>query len=114
MAETTVVRECDGARTVFRLAGFFDRSMAWSLREEIAAEKSSLEILLDFSLVRDFSDLAVAILAHGLTRIARRVAFRGLRQHQVRILRYCGVAVDEPAARLDPAAGGGPTERRPS
>jgi hypothetical protein len=26
------------------------------------------------------------------------VLFRGLRQHQLRIFRYCGVAVDEPSA----------------
>ena len=57
------------------------------------------EVLVDFSLVRDFSDLGVAVLAQGVQSSGRRVQFRGLRQHQLRIFRYCGVTVDEVSAR---------------
>jgi anti-anti-sigma regulatory factor len=94
MSERTMSREIDGGRAVYRFGGTFDRASAWTLRDQVERE-SAAEVLLDFSLVREFSDLAVAVLAHGLTATGRRVQFRGLRQHQLRIFRYCGVAVDE-------------------
>jgi len=93
-----IAREQDGQRVAFRVAGVFDRTSAWALREKIERESAS-ELLLDFSQVRDFSDLGVAVLAHGVTRAGQRVLFRGLRQHEIRIFRYCGVAVDETSAR---------------
>ena len=102
MPDGTISREPDGERVVFRVAGAFDRTAAWSLREQVERE-AAREVLLDFSLVRDFSDLGVAVLAHGLTAARRRVLFRGLRQHQLRVFRYCGVAVEELAARDVPA-----------
>jgi anti-anti-sigma regulatory factor len=98
MRGCAITRERDGQRTTYRLAGIFDRAAAWALRERIEREAAS-EVLLDFSHVRDYSDLGVAVLAHGLTSASRRVLFRGLRQHQLRIFRYCGVAVDEMSAR---------------
>lgn len=97
MADCIISREPDGERVVYRVAGSFDRAGAWSLREQVERE-SAREVLLDFSLVREFSDLGVAVLAHGLTTAGRRVLFRGLRQHQLRVFRYCGVAVDELAS----------------
>jgi anti-anti-sigma regulatory factor len=103
MADCTISREVDGKRVVYRLGGVFDRSGAWSLRDKIESEPAGAEVLLDFSLVRDFSDLGVAVLAHGLSAGTHQVLFRGLRQHQLRIFRYCGVVVDEGHAR-EPAA----------
>jgi anti-anti-sigma regulatory factor len=97
-ADWSIHRERDGDRAVYRLAGVFDRASAWALREKVERE-SAPEILLDFGAVRDFSDLGVAVLAHGLTTTEHRIVFRGLRQHQLRILRYCGVAVEELTAR---------------
>ncbi len=98
MTDCTIAREREGDRAVFRLGGVFDRASAWTLRGKVEHEDAS-EVLFDFSQVRDFSDLGVAVLAHGLTGVSRRVLFRGLRQHQVRIFRYCGVAVEETSAR---------------
>lgn len=96
MSESTITREWEGDRLVVRVSGVFDRASAWALRDRVEHE-SVQEVLLDFSLVRDFSDLGVAVLAHGLSGLRRRVAFRGLRQHQLRIFRYCGVPVEETA-----------------
>lgn len=83
---------------MFRLGGVFDRAGAWSLRERIAREGEG-EVVLDFSHVRDISDLGIAVLAHGVSGASRRVLFRGLRQHQLRIFRYCGVPIEEMSGR---------------
>jgi len=98
MSDCDISMEREGDRAVYRLSGVFDRAGAWALRAELDREPAG-EVLLDFSLVRDFSDLGVAVVAHGLTETPRRVLFRGLRQHQLRIFRYCGVAVEETSAR---------------
>ncbi|HEX9291313.1 MAG TPA: STAS domain-containing protein [Anaeromyxobacteraceae bacterium] len=98
MTDCTMAREREGDRVVYRLGGVFDRASAWGLREKMERE-TAREVLLDFSLVRDFSDLGVAVVAHGLNGATRRVLFRGLRQHQLRIFRYCGIAVEELSAR---------------
>jgi anti-anti-sigma regulatory factor len=98
MADCSITKEREGERVLYRLAGVFDRAAAWALREKVDRE-AGREVLLDFSLVRDFSDLGVAVLAHGLTNASRRVLFRGLRQHQLRIFRYCGVPIEEMTAR---------------
>ncbi len=97
MAECTITKERQGDRVTFRVAGVFDRGSAWALRDQLEREGAA-EALLDFSLVRDFSDLGVAILAHGLAGADGRVLLRGLRQHQQRIFRYCGVPAEEPTA----------------
>jgi anti-anti-sigma regulatory factor len=98
MADTRIARDLEGERTVLRIGGTFDREVAWALRDLVAREAGE-ELVLDFSLVRDFSDLGLAVLASALQGSARRVLFRGLRQHQVRIFRYCGLAVEERGAR---------------
>lgn len=103
MADCDISRERDGDRVLYRLSGVFDRTGAWSLREKLDGETAE-DVLLDFSLVRDFSDLGVAVVAHGLHETPRRVRFRGLRQHQLRIFRYCGVSIDD-GARASPATG---------
>jgi anti-anti-sigma regulatory factor len=105
LTNCTIARESEGDQIVYRVTGVVDRASAWALRQTIESE-SAPAVLLDFSLVRDFSDLGVAVLAHGLIGATRRVLFRGLRQHQVRIFRYCGVAPDDrswrEAARGEP------------
>ena len=110
LSTCSITKQPDGDRVVLRVSGVFDRASAWKLREHIEREGPS-ELLLDFSQVRDFSDLGMAVLAHALSRRGQRVLFRGLRQHELRILRYCGVAVDETSARqaeTAPAAERGP------
>ena len=98
MPESSIAREGEGDRAVLRVAGVFDREAAWALRDRVARDAAD-ELVLDFSLVREFSDLGIALLAHALQASPRRVLFRGLRQHQLRIFRYCGFTVDEVTAR---------------
>ena len=85
--------ETEGDRTVIRVAGVFDRASAVELRDRLAHEPAS-DLVLDFSLVREFADLGVATLAHGLAGADRRLHMRGLRQHQLRIFRYFGLDVE--------------------
>ena len=97
MSECTMSRVDRSGRLVFRLAGVFDRTASWELCEEILAE-AEREILLDFTLVRDVSDLALALLAQGIGGSGRRLLFQGLQQTQLRTLRY-GDRVEERTAR---------------
>ncbi|MFL5260843.1 MAG: hypothetical protein ACJ79R_13750 [Anaeromyxobacteraceae bacterium] len=104
MLDCTISRAERRGRAIYAVEGLFNRVAAWSLRDRI--ERDPLrEIVIDFTRVRDFSDLAVAVLAHGLTTATRRVLLRGLRQNQVRIFRACGVAVDELLLADGPGAG---------
>ncbi|GEJ56119.1 STAS domain-containing protein [Anaeromyxobacter diazotrophicus] len=106
MADCNISRERDGERVLYRMSGVFDRIGAWALREKLEVETAA-DVLLDFSLVRDFSDLGVAVVAHALHETPRRVRFRGLRQHQLRIFRYCGLSIDD-GARASPATAAAP------
>ena len=87
------LRETEGGRTVIRLSGVFDHASAAELAERLQQEATN-EVVLDFSLVREFADLGVAALAHGLAGGRQRLLMRGLRQHQLRIFRYFGVDVE--------------------
>lgn len=99
-----IAREREGERVVLRVSGELDRGGAWSLRELLQKEKAP-GLTLDFSLVRSFSDIAVAVLARALSEVQRPFALRGLRQHQLRMFRYCGVDVTEaPADRGEASA----------
>lgn len=93
-AGCTIHREHEGPRTVIRVSGTFDRSSASELTRRVEGEPTDEPLVLDFSLVREFADLGVAALAHGLARAERRLQLRGLRQHQLRIFRYFGVDVE--------------------
>ena len=97
MPSCTIARELDGGLPVLRIGGVFDAKGAWALREHLERDDAA-QLLLDFSLVREFSDLGVAVLANGLQESGREVRFRGLRQHQLRIFRYCGLRLEDPAA----------------
>ncbi|HVI96581.1 MAG TPA: STAS domain-containing protein [Anaeromyxobacter sp.] len=88
----TIEMERESGRTVFRVSGVFDRSSAAELRRRLDAEDGA-DVILDFSLVREFADLGVAALASELGA-GRRLRLRGLRQHQLRIFRYFGVDID--------------------
>ena len=99
----TFVREVEGGRAVIRLSGVFDRVSAAELAERLEAERGG-EVVLDFSLVREFADLGVAALAHELAGGDRRLLMRGLRQHQLRIFRYFGVDVEALQATPTPQA----------
>ncbi len=93
MLGCSIQTETEGVHTVIRVAGVFDRASAFELRDRLERE-GSRDLVLDFSLVREFADLGVATLAHGLAGADRRLHLRGLRQHQLRIFRYFGLDVD--------------------
>jgi anti-anti-sigma regulatory factor len=89
----SMLRETEGPRTVLRLSGVFDRDSVSELREELARSAAE-DVVLDFSLVREFADLGVAALARDLASARdRRLSLRGLRTHQLRLFRYFGVDV---------------------
>jgi hypothetical protein len=84
-----------GGETLVRLEGKFDAVAAWQMRARLGALPLTAEIVIDFSQVREFQDLGVAVLATCLAaRDGPNVAVRGLCQHQRRMFRYFGVDVD--------------------
>ena len=89
MSGCRIDRETEGGRTVIRVSGVFDSASACELSDQLSREPD--DVVLDFSLVREFADLGVAALARGLADRSRHLSLRGLRQHQLRIFRYFGV-----------------------
>ena len=85
----------DGGEVTIQVNGVFDGATAWELRNSLdAARQKAKRIVLDFSRVREFYDFGVSVLAYGLAQRPAsmpRVSFRGLRTHQLRMLRYFGV-----------------------
>ncbi len=92
MSGCRIEKETEGARTVLRVSGVLDPASACELSHRLANEPGR-EVVLDFSLVREFPDLGVAELARGLAG-RDHLSMRGLRQHQLRIFRYFGFDVD--------------------
>jgi len=96
MASVSITRERGGREVSFFVSGTFDRASAWRLRGELEGVEGDL-IVLDFTRAPDISDLGLAVLAHGLTRAHHRIVCRGLRQHHLRVFRYCGVDLEDEA-----------------
>jgi NCAIR mutase (PurE)-related protein len=78
---------------VIQADGTFDVPAAERVARELL-EADGLEVRVDLTRVRDFHDFGVAVLARALAA-RREVSVRGLRTHQIRLLRYLGI---EPAA----------------
>jgi len=77
-----------------RLSGDFARANAFELQEIVSSQTGP--VAFDFSQVRELDDLGIATLARLLAESGiSRFAFRGLRQRQLRLLRYLGLSVDE-------------------
>ncbi len=74
--------------------GTFDVPAAERVAREIQ-DAPGLEVRVDLTQVRDFHDFGVAVLARALAK--RHVEVRGLRTHQIRLLKYLGIDA-EPAA----------------
>lgn len=83
---------------VIRMDGAFDIDSVQVIRSRIEALPGDAEVYVDLSRVREFHDRAVALLADVVKPARARISVRGLRQHQMRMLRYLGVA----PASLDP------------
>jgi hypothetical protein len=80
---------------VIRLDGTFDAVAAWQLRGKLGEIPAAERVVLDFTCVREFADLGIAVVANGLADARRpHVEMRGLREHQHRLFRYFGVDVD--------------------
>lgn len=83
----------DRERTV-AVRGMLSGAAAAKLERALADIGRADRVVLDLSLVRDFSDFGLAVLARALVRrppSAAPVAIRGLRQHQLRMFRYLGL-----------------------
>jgi anti-anti-sigma factor len=92
---------------VLELDGVFDVPAAKRLGEALERARRGEAIRIDLARVSFFEDFGLALLAQALgeTR-AGRVALRGLRLHQLRILRYFGLdparlRVKAPGLELD-------------
>jgi len=77
---------------LLRLDGVFDVPAARRVEKLLEKAKAGETVRLDLTHVREFHDFGIAVLAqalkHGKTC---KVALLGLRQHQLRMLRYFGV-----------------------
>jgi hypothetical protein len=88
-------QEASRAGLTIRIEGIFDVPAARRVRELLDAAPETDTVSVDLSHVREFRDPGVAVLAEALSGpAASRVAVRGLRQHQIRMLRYLGVALE--------------------
>jgi len=84
-------KEIQPGRVMLRLEGTLDGRTAHQLRDSLGGAEAG-EVVLDFSLVRDFKDTAVAVLTRALG--AGPLKLRGLAGHQARMFRYFGFALD--------------------
>jgi anti-anti-sigma regulatory factor len=73
------------------LSGAFDGTAARRLEEMLARVEPGARLRVDLTKVREFHDFGIAVLAQALTRCRAQVTLLGLRQHQIRVLRYFGV-----------------------
>ena len=87
--------ETSGAVTL-KLEGKFDRQTALEVNRSLE-ELGACAVILDFSRVREFMDLAVPVLSQYL--MLRPVELRGLDQHRHRMFRYFGVLAARTAER---------------
>ena len=97
--------DSDEGQVLIRLAGVFDGRAARGLEAMLARADGSMRLRVDLTQVREFHDFGIAVLANAMTHCRAQVALLGLRQHQIRVLRYCGVdtAPLERAAQADAA-----------
>ncbi|HVE87275.1 MAG TPA: STAS domain-containing protein [Myxococcales bacterium] len=87
---TEIFREENGNTATFRLTGTFDARAAVRLRK-LLEEADAPRLVIDFSRVRQFVDVAVAVLSGGLK--SRSVELRGLGRHQESVFRYFDIPV---------------------
>ncbi len=77
---------------LIELDGVFDVPAAKRLGTVLERARAGAAIRIDLARVSSFEDFGLALLAQALGETgAARVALRGLRGHQLRILRYFGV-----------------------
>ena len=74
---------------VIQADGTFDVPAAERVARELEGA-ADVEVRIDLTRVRDFHELGVAVLARALAT-RRQIDVRGLRTHQIRLLRYLGI-----------------------
>lgn len=89
MSRINITREPQSI--VVEVEGTFNREVAASLATELAA-LDDLPVVIDFSRVRVFADVAVPLVVKALRH--RPCRLRGLAHHPARVFGYFGVAVD--------------------
>lgn len=72
------------------VAGPFDLPAAQRMAHAIAEASEETLVRIDLTRVSHFDDSGVALLGRALAR-HRRTEVRGLRSHQIRLLRYFGI-----------------------
>ncbi len=78
-----------GEPTVIRVDGVFDAAAAQRLANALESADGDL-VRVDLTHVREFHDFGIAMLARALSG-RHGIALSGLRQHQLRLLRYFGI-----------------------
>ncbi len=78
-----------GERVVIRVQGIFDAAAAQRLASALESAGPG-NVRVDLSAVREFHDFGIAMLARALEQRSG-VVVSGLRQHQLRLLRYFGI-----------------------
>jgi ABC-type transporter Mla MlaB component len=78
------------------LDGVFDRPAALKIAEALAWVRPGGAVDVDLTHVREFHDVGLAVLARTLVgqRDSVHIELRGLRDRQVRMLRYLGIEMD--------------------
>ncbi len=78
---------------VVRLEGVFDLQAARRVEEALSCVLPGGALRIDLTHVREFQVVGIAVLARALQPEGRRVrvAIRGLRRQQLRLLRYLGI-----------------------
>jgi anti-anti-sigma regulatory factor len=91
MAEARITREQHDGSITLRVAGNFDRPTAEELCQSLKGLDSS-EVVIDFSQVKMFSDVAIDVLARDWGK--QTLHTRGLAAHQERMFRYLGIDLE--------------------
>jgi hypothetical protein len=96
MASLHIQREEQANTVTFRIEGTFDGQAALQLKK-LLDEMGTRDVVLDFSRVREFFDLALPVIIRALE--AHKIQFRGLARHQERMFRYFGIPSQPPVDR---------------
>src|ERR1700686_1189838 len=99
----TQVLARSAGQVLLEIYGTFDAIAAWDVRRRLRALPPDAHVVLDFTRVKEFLDLGVAVVDPGLLLDHEhpRVTLRGLRQHQQRMFRYFGVDLGSAATRAE-------------